>query len=291
MALLNAEDFGELAGVSASQAVRKPGKFFNVNICGKRRGDNQPGTYQCPKSYDDNNSEYFIHNGQSVNFIPLYIKRFWTKYEKATSQNGQEYNKLVAFGWDEKKQKIEGAKTEYIVAGYLLNEKGIVKHDKDMDDREIKAGDPVLIYFKCQGVKCGCAFDLINRCSEAAARLTPLSNNPTFEKNVVSIRRFAIQAGITSRDTSHGAFDVFDFKIAKQLPDATVGEIINKSKEFLTDFDYQFDKTESVQNGGESVSEQLIDQGSGGTDTSVTIDEVPSTVASASNDDQFSIDL
>lgn len=291
MALLNANDFGELAGVSASQTIRKPGKFFNVSICGKRRGDQQPGTYQCPKSYDDKNTEYFVHNVNNVRFIPLYIKRFWTKYVKATSQQGQDYQKLIAFGWDEKTPKIEGAKNEYIVAGYLMDDKGIVKHNQDFDDRDIKKGDSVLIYFKCQGLKCGCAFDLVNRCTDAAAKLPPLSNNPNFEKSVVSIRRFIIDAGITSRDSAHGAFDVFDFKIFKQIPDETVINIIEQSKKFMTDFEYQFNKTDFIHDSNDEQKEQLIDSGSGGIDTSVTIDEVPSVTPNASANDEFSIDL
>lgn len=289
MALLNADDFGELAGVSVSQSVRKPGKFFNVSICGKRRGDQKPGTYQCQKSFDDN-AEYFVHNENSVKFIPLYIKRIWTKYVTARTQQGQEYQKLVGFGWDEKTSKPEGAKVEYIVAGYLVGEQGVMKHATDMDDREIKAGDPVLVYFKCQGLKCGSAFDLINRCVDEASKLPPLSNNPTFEKNVVSIRRFVIEADITSKDSSHGAFDVFDFKVFKHLPDEVVAKIIEESKKYMPDFEYQFNKTDSLHDKNQPT-EQLFDSGSGGVDTSVSIDEVPSTESSASNANEFSIEL
>ena len=289
MALLNADDFGELASVSASGSSRKPGKFFNVSICGKRRGDQQPGTYQCPKSYDDNNSEYFVHNVNNVLFIPLYIKRFWTKYVKATSQQGQDYQKLVAFGWDDKQQKPEGAKFEYIVAGFLLDDKGIMKHPAAFDDREINAGDPVLVYFKCQGVKCGCAYELNDRVTKAAKDLKPLSNNPKAEVEIINPRRFIINAGITTRETAHGPFDVFDFKVHKALEPEVVATILKESKKYLPDFEYQFNKTDSIQSG--DFSEQLIDSGSGGIDTSVEIDEVPSTQSNASNNDQFSIDL
>ena len=286
MALLNAEDFGELASVSASQSIRKPGKFFNVNICGKRRKDQQPGTYQCAKSFDGD--DYFVHNENSVHFIPLYIKRVWAKYEKAQAQNGDTYDKLVSFCWNETTPKPEDAKNEYIVAGYLMNDKGIVKHTEDIDDREIKAGEPVLIYFKCTGIKCGCAYDLINNCTKAAQTLAPISNNPTFEKNSVYIRRFIIEAGITSRDTKHGAFDIFDFKVSKQLPPEVVVKILNDTKKYMKDFEYQFDKTEFVNSNSSSPAEQLFDSGANnGVDTTVAIDEVPGTT---SNDD-FSIEL
>lgn len=286
MALLNAEEFGDLAGVSLSQTTRKPGKFFNISICGKRRGDQQPGTYQCPKSYDDKNSEYFVHNQNEVLFIPLYIKRYWTKYKTATSQQGQEYQKLVAFGWDEKTPKAEGAKFEYIVAGFLLDQKGIAKHTSAFEDREINAGDPVLVYFKCVGMKCGCAYELVDRINKAAKDLKPISDNPKFEADVIVPRRFIIKAGIVSKDSSHGAFDVFDFNPIKTLDDDAVLNILKESKKYLPDFDYQFNKSNN--NFEDSASSEGDSQEAS---AGVDITEVPSTQPTNSGTDQFSIDL
>ena len=288
MALINADRFRKLAEVSSATGTRKPGKFFSVFICGEMREGQNPGTYQCMKSFDS--KEYFINNAQSVYFVPLYIKRYWTKYQDAVNQKGDKYQKLIGFGWKDGSQKPEGAKVEYEIAGFLfdIEKKDFVKHPSDYPEAEIKAGDRVLVHFKCAGVKCGSAIDLLNRIAEKAKGLQPLCDNPEVEKNVISIRRFIIKAAITTRKTNFGNRMVFDFYPETVLGDKTVEAILDASEKLLPDFEYQFDKSEQVQSAEESAgSEKLIDQ----TSTTVDVDDVPSVDTPASSSSEFDIDF
>ena len=252
MALINASSFGNLAAVSVNaNAVKIPVKFFNVSISGKRRGKINSGYLQCPVGFsEDGNGDFIILNADDVYFIPLYIKKYWAKYMKQQSKDGKDsYEVCCAFGWDEKSPKIDGAKTEYIIAGYLWDnvKKNIVKHEKDLEDNEIKAGEPVLIYFRCKGSKCNCAYELVKKVNDAAKNLNPLSDDATFEQNVINPRRFLIRTTITQKDSAYGPFDVFKFDVAQTLPDDLVMKILDAANnKFLKDFNKQFDKTEFV---------------------------------------------
>jgi len=292
MSLLNASDFSDLAGVSASGGSKKPGKFFNVFITGQRRDGQQPGTYQCMKAFDS--KDYFVNNANEVHFIPLYVKRYWTKYQDTKNQKGETYSRLIAFGWDEKTPKAEGAKYEYLVAGYLFDaeKKGIAKHTSDYPEADIKKDDPIMIYFKCAGVKCGCGVDLVSRIADKAKTLSPISDNPQFEKDVVSIRRFIVKAGISTRETNYGTRDIFDFQPIQNLPDNSCVKIIEDSKKHLADFEYQFNKTDSVNSASSgSVKEELLDAGIASTSTTVDIDEVPSAEPTSTGSSEFEIDI
>lgn len=251
MALISSGNYGNLSAVSVNVTQTKaPVKFFNTFISSDSRGKMYGGLYHCPASFDDSNTKFFVLNKESVYFIPLYFKKYWAKYEQTKSKDGHMYDACIAFGWDDKVKKIDGAKTEYIIAGYLWDEEtnSIVKHDEDMEDNKISKGDPVLIYFRCKGIKCNCAWDLIKRVNDMAKNLTPLSDDPTFEQNVVNPRRFLIKASITQTDPIHNRrFKVFDFNPEKKLPDDLVAKIIDASNnKYLEDFNKQFDKTEII---------------------------------------------
>lgn len=256
MALINASAFSNLAGVSAGVNQKKPGKFFNVFITGKRRDGQQPGTYQCMVGFGS--SDYFVNNATEVYFIPMYIKRYWTKYQKAQNQQGETYDRLVGFGWKDGDNKPDSsAKYEYIIAGYLWDSesKNIVKHKKDIPDNDIHEGDSVLIYFRCKGIKCSSAFEFLSRVNDKAKNLVPLSDDPRFEQQVINPRRFLVKAGITSRDTQYGPSDSFDFHPVTAMSDDMVKKILEQSEKMIKDFDYQFDKTDSIQSGDISSSD------------------------------------
>lgn len=253
MALINSSSFGSLAEVSVSiNNVKIPTKFFNVSISGKRRGKMNQGYLQCPVNFNDGGSgEFFILNADNVYFLPLYIKKYWAKYTKATGKDGSTYDQIVEFGWKENLEKPQGAKTEYIIAGILLNPdtKEVVKHTKDIEDNNIKAGDPVLIYFRCKGTKCNCAYEYVKRVNEAAKNLNPLSDNPVFEQSTINPRRFMIRTSITQKESSYGPVDVFDFNIEKELSVELVQKLLNWAQNtYMKDFDDQFDKSGYVKN-------------------------------------------
>lgn len=254
MALINASGYGELSKMTLStKQQKKPGKFFPVSIAGKRRGKINAGYYQCVR--DDENEKFFILNESEVYFLPLYIKRYWVKYSKAKRADGSEYELPCAFGWEDNAKKPDDTcKYEYKVAGYLYdNEKGCIrKHEEDYEEAGIKADDPVMIYFLCKGTRCSCAYQLIKSISEKAKDLPPLSDNPTFEQNVVSPRRFLIKAGIQSRQFQFGpnhqtsSVDIFDFQLVKTIPDDNVQQLLEASNKWLKDFNEQFDKTQEI---------------------------------------------
>lgn len=287
MALLNADKYKSLAGVSAGSSSRKPGKFFSVFLCGEPRDKQKIGTYQCMKSFDS--GEYFINNAENVFFAPLYIKRYWAKYQEQTDQKGNKYQKLVDFGWDETVPKSEGAKFEYIIAGYLFDpdKKEFVKHTADIPDAEISAGDNIMVFFRCAGVKCGSAVDLLNRIAEKCKGLPALCNDAAVEKNVIAPRRFIVKAATTSRKTNFGNRLVFDFFPEIQLSENVIEKLLDASEKYLKDFEYQFNKSEQVKSGSSSEGEALIDHSS----TTVDIDEVPSVQSSDNASGEFEIAL
>ena len=253
MSLINSSSFGNLADVSVSiNNIKIPTKFFNVSISGKRRGKMNQGYLQCPVKFDDGGTgDFFVLNADNVYFLPLYIKKYWAKYTKTTGKDGSTYDQLVEFGWKDNTEKPQGAKTEYIIAGILLNpeSKGVVTHTKDLEDNNIKAGDPVLIYFRCKGTKCNCAYEYVKRVNDAAKNLTPLSDNPTFEQTAINPRRFMIRTSIAQRESSYGPVDVFDFNIEKELSADNVQKLLNWAQNtYLKDFDTQFDKSDYVKN-------------------------------------------
>lgn len=291
MALLNADKYRNLAEMSASVSSRKPGKFFSVFICGEMRDNQRPGTYQCMKNFDE--GTYFVNNANEVYFLPLYIKRYWAKYVDAVSQNGNKYPKLVAFGWKDNIPKCEGAKYEYVIAGYLYDAatKSVVKHDSDIPDAGISAGDKVMVFFRCAGVKCGSGVDLINRTTDkektlpADQKLVEDNASSAF-KALVAQHHYLIKAAISSRKTNFGNRMVFDFYPEAVLPEKVVASLLDDAERLRTEFEEQFDKTGRIETGDDH-SEQLVDQ----TNTTVEIDDIPSVQASSSPASEFEIDI
>lgn len=304
MALINAEDYGQLSKMAVSVETKKPGKFFNVSISGKRRGKINAGYYQCTRDF--NSEDYIILNQSEVYFLPLYIKKYWVKYTKGKTSDGQVIDLPCAFGWDENSKKPDATcKYEYIVAGYLWDaQNGCIKnHETDFVDAGIKAGDPILIYFRCKGTRCSCAFDLVKKINDIAENLPSLSGGDiAFDKSVVNPRRFLIRATIESKNFEYNiggrkqnsTVDVYVFEPHKQLPDETVKKLVESSKKNLDDFNEQFDKTESVatktaqyQKSQETVhTEESAPTASNNAVDEISLDETDSTPA-----DNFNIDI
>ena len=60
------------------------------------------GYLQCPVSFDGNGQDdFFVLNSDSVYFLPLYIKKYWAKYNKVTGKDGSTFDAVVAMGWDD----------------------------------------------------------------------------------------------------------------------------------------------------------------------------------------------
>lgn len=254
MALLNSEAYGELTRVSAVSAKRAPGKFYKVFITGKKRPGQQVGTMQAMFEVKDNSqdTDYIIHNSESVFFIPYYIKRFWEK-NITVKVGGEDRPKLVAFGWTDDIPKMDDScRYVYVIGGVLLDSatKKAILHPKDIEDSEIKKGDPVLIYFRCDGTKFNGAMTLVSKLADKTKGLPPLSNSPEFERNVVTPRRFICSASVGSVKSDYGDKEVFAFTPEIQLPDKAVEQVMNSAMGTMADFEKQFDRTASITKGG-----------------------------------------
>jgi len=240
---INSAAYGDLAKVSASASTRKPGKFFSVFITGEPRPEQEMGKLQCMTKIEG--GEYLIRNSTSIYFIPYFVKRVWEKYVKAPGKTG-EYDKLVAFGWDEDVPKIDDTcKFSYTIAGLLLDPgtKKAQVHSKDIEDAGIKLGDPVLIFYKCGGIKFNGAMKFIDAIATKAKGLPPLSDNPEFEKKVVAPRRFICKAEVGIESSDYGNKNVFQFEIGQTLPDKAVEQVMNSAMGLMPEFERQFNKT------------------------------------------------
>lgn len=255
MALINTAGYENLAKMATITETKKPGKFFNVNISGKRRGKINAGYFQCAKAFDSDT--YFILNESEVYFLPLYIKRYWVKYKKGKNNDGQDIDIMCAFGWEDNSKKPDtDCKYEYLIAGFLWDntKNSIQKHPEDYEEAGIKSGDPIMIYFRCKGTRCSCAFDLVRKINDKAKNLTPLSDNPTFEQAVVNPRRFLIKTTIESKNFDYNVggrkqsstVDIYNFDPIKTIPDENVQQLLEASNKYLPDFNEQFDKSTSV---------------------------------------------
>ncbi len=254
MSLLNVSDYSDLAQVSSAAAKRTPGKFYKVFITGKKRPSQEIGHMQAIYEIKDNNTDddYLIHNAADVRFIPYFIKKTWEK-TVFQSINGQDVPRLVAFGFDESVPKIDDScKYVYIIAGLLLDPetKKAAQHKREIVDAGISVGDPVLIYFRCDGIKYSGAMTLNDELASKTSSLVPLSDSPEFEKLVVTPRRFICSAKVGTAQSSHGDKDVFQFDVMAQLPDKVVLESVMKSaKSLMPEFIRQFDKTQYLSSG------------------------------------------
>lgn len=256
MALLNSSNYDKLKDVSASATKYNKGNFFTIFITGDVRDGEDLKKMQCKS--DVENGWFLIQNAEKILFIPYYIKRFWEKYEETSIKPGSKsWPKLVAFGWNDDVKKIDDTcKFAYVIAGLALDPetKKAMKHTKDIPDSNIKAGDPVLIYFKCAGIKFNGGMKFLEQISSAAEKLAPLSDDIEFEKKVIYPRRFICSASVGIQPSEHGNKNVFDFRIENQLPDKGVEQVMNSAVDLLPEFEKQFDKTAYVKNGFKPTS-------------------------------------
>ena len=255
MAFLNSGSYTGLSNVSSSVSTKAPGKFKSVFITGAVRKDQDFGTIQVMTSVDET-GEYLVHNAKEIYFIPYFIKRFWEKYTKAKNQKGEDYDKLVAMSWDDKVPKIDDScKFTYLISGPVLDPatKKIMTYTKDYEASGIKAGDPILISFKCAGMKFNGAMTYLDTIAKKGKELTPLSESPEFEKNVVTPKRFISKASVSTAKSDYGDKLVFVFELAQQLPDAAVEKILQSAKNAQEVFETQYDKSNQLKSEG-SVS-------------------------------------
>jgi len=295
MALINAANFGKLSAISVSTAPAKtPVTFFNVFITGKPRGKMRGYMYQCPAAFTDSNDKFFVLNQDEVVFLPLYVRKYWAKYERKRFQDGNEGDVTVAFGWKEDAKKPEGAKTEYLVAGYLCDEHGkTVKHDCEIDGADIKVGDPVLVYFRCKGWKCDSAFKFLDACNKMvdSMGLKPLSDDPTFEKAQINHHRFLVKATIEQKDSQYGPQSVFKFTPVQDLKEEMVERLLNDANNVYMDkFDKQFDRSEFVSASAAHGDTETTDVHSAPVPTVQSVD-VPEVTVDDNPGENFSIEI
>ena len=254
MALLNSDNYGKLAGASSSVSIRAPGKFTSVFITGEPRPGQKMGTFQ--SMYDFDGGKYIVNNSEEIYFIPYFIKRYWEKYVKSSGRNG-EFDKLVAFGWQDDVPKLDDqCKYSYIIAGLLLDPttKKAITMPEDVANSDIKKGDPALIYFKCGGIKFQAAMTLIDTFNKKCKELKALSDNVDFERSVVTPRRFIVKTTVGVAQSQHGNKTTFTFEPVQMLPDKAVETVMTSAMGLLEDFEKQFDKTAFVKSGGSSSS-------------------------------------
>ena len=242
MALLNSQNYSGLANVSSAQMKRQFGKFLPMFITGKAREGQEVDKMQCQPEIGG--VDYIYHNCTEVSFIPLYIKRVWEKYIKAKSGKGEDYDQLVAFGgWADEPKIDDQCRYVYYIAGLALDQetKKVKIHEKDIENNEIKQGDKVLIYFRCAATKYQGAMDIVDELAKRSKTLPPLSDNPEFEKNIVTPRRFIIKAIVGSQKTeNYGDKSVFNYEPVTMIPDKMVESIMNMSNELIPEFEKQF---------------------------------------------------
>lgn len=266
--LLNSQNYSGLANVSSAQTKRYQGKFFPIFITGEMREGQDIGKLQCMSEIGG--SDYLYHNSSEIFFIPLYIKRVWEKYIEAKNNKGEKYDQLVAFGGWEDEQKIDDqCRYVYYIAGLGLDSetKKVKVHEKDLENNEIKKGDKVLIYFRCAATKYQGAMNLVDELSKKSKDIPPLSDNPEFEKNIVTPRRFIVKTTVASYKTENwGNKAVFKFDPATMISDKMVETIMNLSVELLPDFEKQFKTNKESQirtkssNSSESISMPSTDK-------------------------------
>lgn len=260
MALLNSEKYDGLNDYSTQNRNRKPGVFKNVFITGTSREGQNAGKMQIMTEFDK--GEYLVQNQDDVYWIPMFIKRIRSnEQEKPNSQ----FPTTVCFSWggetgdqsstgrpcpplsERGNGFCDNCKCKYILAGMLFDNHGkkTVKIEKEDEEPQL-----ALIYFKCGGMKYGGAMDFVNSMSEKAKDLTPLSDNPDFEKNVVTPRRFIIKANVVKASSDFGDKNVFKFEPVSMLPDELVTGVEGGTKgimdlcmEWMGKFEEQFDQS------------------------------------------------
>ena len=252
MAILNSGSYAGLNSVSAGTETRAPGKFKKVFITGAVRKGQEFGKMQVMSEVSDT-GDYLVHNATEVYFIPYFIKRFWEKTVSVKGKDGSDYDKLVAFSWDDKAPKLDDqCKFQYLIAGPVLDPttKKAMTYQKDYENAGIKTGDPILIYFKCGGIRFNSAMAYLDALSKKGKDLVAMSDSPEFEKNVVTPKRFISQATVTTTKSDYGDKQVNTFTPMIQLPDAMIQKIMDAAAAIQSVFEEQFDRTNSVKSEG-----------------------------------------
>jgi len=230
MAMLNADKYSDLAKYSQS-ASKRGGPFMSVFITGEPRDGQQVGKMQVMSDFDSRT--YVANNKDEVYFVVMFIKRFW---EKTEQRGGRDFT--LAFGWGDE-PKVEGAKYKYVVAGMLLDEnKKFSKIPHPSDETK-----DCLVYFKCEGMKFQSAMDLLDMFSKKTEELPPLSDNPEFEKTVVTPRRYITKTTVSLADSKHGKKHIFKFEAFKKLPDEIVVKFMELSQKHSGEFEKQFNRS------------------------------------------------
>jgi len=242
MALIKSGKYTGLKSFSDQSGARR-GIFKALYITGQAREGEDVGKMQVIKEWDSNASspELLINNASKVNFIIMFIKK--TRFNKVDG-------KLTCSSFNDTAGSIstsgrvcpkssdrsgfcETCRFQIIIAGALLNDKGQPMKDED--------GKTYLVYFRCNGMKYMPAQEYINSFEELACDLTPLSDDPNMEVQLVTPRRFITQAIVGKRPSAHGEKNVFEFKAAKRIPDESVVKIMDDSQKYIKDFEGQFD--------------------------------------------------
>lgn len=253
MPKIASSDYQGLNDYSGDSNQREPGIFQSVFICGKPRSGQKPGYMYCtnPGKTIENvktKDDYLVHEQETVHVILMFLRRVRAKYQKVA---GRDYDQLTYFCWNPNKEENypEGAKIEWIFAGALLSNE--MKPIMDPEDPTRVA----FVYFRNKGVKCGNAFNYINVLDKKTEELTPLSDDPVFEKTVVTPRRFVTKVSVDTYDhPEYGGMYTFKYDLAAQLPDDKAVDIIEKSKKWTESFDKQFNVSQYVVSGGKGAS-------------------------------------
>jgi len=248
MAKISSGDFQGLQGNVDN--IKEKGICKSVFICGKFRKGQQVGKMYCMKPDVDFDKvsgpdDYIIYEKDSIYILLTYIRKVRAKYDKVKTAKGDR-DVLTYFNYSPSSNEKypEGAKIEYIFAGMVF----------DLDKKEImkdEEGNPHFVYFRNKGVKCGAAFEFVNAIVEKTNELTPLSDDPEFEKLGVTPRRFITKVSVGANEhPEYGTQLKFDYELFKQIPDDTAIDVINKSKKWMKEFDKQFDATNNISKGG-----------------------------------------
>ena len=247
MALIESGKYTGLKTFSDQSGARR-GVFKALYITGQSRSGEDVGKMQVIKEWENNASspELLINNATSVNFIIMFIKK--TRFNKVDG-------KLLCSSFNDTAGSIstsgrtcpkssdrsgfcETCRFQIIIAGALLDGKGKPMKDDD--------GKTYLVYFRCNGMKYMPAQEYINSFEELACDLSPLSDDPTMEVQLITPRRFVTQAIVGKVPSNHGEKNVFQFKAAKRIPDESVVKIMDDSQKYMKDFEAQFDLSNGV---------------------------------------------
>lgn len=236
---ISSKEYGDLYEGSDVGRGREPGPFVKVFITGQPRPGQTPGTMSSIYSQkwdEEGEDKYLIHDENEVYFLPMFIKRVREKWE----DQGEKRRSLTWFSFNPDKDPRDvpdGAKYVYLLAGALLDEN--MKPVKDKLEPERTA----FVFFKCAGSKFGGAMNYVDALHKKGESLEPLSDDKSFEKEIVLPRRFICKAMVeVGEENSYGNTPyLFKFEIGNKIPDKSVKELMEKCLKWWEPFKKQFD--------------------------------------------------